>query len=162
MEHEDNIFDIINSNVKAGKRDAAVYTRDKRLFIIVYSPTMSHPLRYYDNDVPAHLRGAYHDATQEWIDSLDIVCITLNHRVSGWPTVAFGSIASIPTLRTQDIGLLKTHSQPISIVIARPPPLIKSRTRKPRDFLEDPRMHWYEKSEPYNPCKEPQIGSPGE
>ena len=135
MENTKDLLDIINSIVEPGQRDAAVYTRDKRLFIVVKSPTLSHPLQYYDNDEP--YTATYHSATQEWIDSLDVVCVTHCSIEDGYPTVAFGSIASIPTFRPDEIGSLKSKArsriQRLAEKSATIAPLTSNRARAPKE-----------------------------
>ncbi len=163
MDNTKDLLDIINSIVVAGERDAAIYTRDKRLFIVVKSPTLSYPLQYYDNDEP--YTATYHAATPDWIDSLDVVCITHCNIRDGYPTVAFGSIASIPTLCPDETGSLKnklrSRMQRLAEKSIQLQPPTNERTRAPRKLPEEPRFAAMRIAR-YEPYGLPKVGEPEE
>ena len=163
MDETKDLLDIINTIVVAGERDAAIYTKDKRLFIVVKSPTLSYPLQYYDNDEP--YTATYHTATQDWIDSLDVVCITHCSIRDGYPTVAFGSIASIPTLRPGEIGSLENKIRSRIQRLAENSKQLKSpandRARAPQEPPKKPRFAAVRLAR-YKPYDLPKVGEPEE
>tara|TARA_B100000902_G_C27311241_1_gene918529 strand:+ start:871 stop:1158 length:288 start_codon:yes stop_codon:yes gene_type:complete len=93
LEYKDPM-DTITKTLESGEYDIAIYTKDNHLFIGVKRPHSQ--MQYYDNDEKANT--TYHLLTQDFIDSLEIVCmITYNH--AGLPAVVYGSVRSIPLLK---------------------------------------------------------------
>ena len=88
-----NIIDIIASVLDDGEYDIAIYTKDKHLFIGVKRP---HSLmQYYDNDEKAGT--TYYNLTEDFIESLDIVCM-ITHNHTGLPKIVYGNLRAIPLL----------------------------------------------------------------
>lgn len=93
FENRDPMNTIIRT-LESGEHDIAIYTKDKHLFIGVKRPHCH--MQYYDNDEKANT--TYHSLTQDFIESLEIVCI-ITHNHHGLPAVVYGSVRSIPLLQ---------------------------------------------------------------
>ena len=88
-----NAMDTIADTLESGEYDIAIYTRDKHLFIGVKRPHSQ--MQYYDNDEKENT--TYYTLTQEFIDSLDIVCM-ITHSYKKLPRIVYGNITAIPLL----------------------------------------------------------------
>jgi len=89
-----NVMDTIADTLESGEYDIAIYTKDKHLFIGVKRPHS--PMQYYDNDEKENT--TYYTLTQEFIDSLDIVCM-ITHNHTKLPRIVYGNIRAIPLLQ---------------------------------------------------------------
>ena len=85
---------VIKTTLDSGEYDIAIYTKDKHLFIGVKRPHSQ--MQYYDNDEKTNT--TYHLLTQDFIESLEIVCM-ITHNHYGLPAVVYGSVRSIPLLQ---------------------------------------------------------------
>jgi len=90
-----NLMDIIANTLESGEYDIAIYTKDKHLFIGVKRPHS--PMQYYDNDEKGNT--TYYNLTQEFIESLEIVCM-ITHNHSELPNIVYGNIRSVPFLNS--------------------------------------------------------------
>ncbi len=88
-----NIMDTIADTLESGEYDIAIYTKDKHLFIGVKRPHS--PIQYYDNDEKENT--TYYTLTQEFVESLDIVCM-ITHNHNELPKIVYGNIRAIPLL----------------------------------------------------------------
>ena len=86
-------MDTIARTLETGEYDIAIYTKDKHLFIGVKRPHSE--MQYYDNDEKANT--TYHSLTQDFIESLDIVCM-ITHNHDGLQKIVYGNIRAIPLL----------------------------------------------------------------
>ena len=86
-------MDTIARTLETGEYDIAIYTKDKHLFIGVKRPHSQ--MQYYDNDEKANT--TYHSLTQDFIESLDIVCM-ITHNHDGLQKIVYGNIRAIPLL----------------------------------------------------------------
>ena len=88
-----SVMETIADTLESGEDDIAIYTRDKHLFIGVKRPHS--PMQYYDNDEKENT--TYYSLNQEFIDSLDIVCM-MTHSYKKLPRIVYGNIRAIPLL----------------------------------------------------------------
>ena len=86
-------MDTIARTLETGEYDIAIYTKDKHLFIGVKRPHSE--MQYYDNDEKANT--TYHSLTQDFIESLEIVCM-ITHNHDGLQKIVYGNVRAIPLL----------------------------------------------------------------